>query len=165
MEKQTCILHQNHECIGREKFPINGKAQCCKQEIADEQLIAQSVIDAIDDCMASQQSISKVCSRISYAADMINKCDIHRLEILPELKRFALLVYEFQDRILVETDILTLVCSYMKVVKDWLHEIVLDNVINNRIESMKADLSTLEMALGVCVIEPSFEENLSDIFF
>lgn len=170
MKYHKCIKNNNIKCLGREKFSVNGKMQCCKEEIADEYSIAQSVVDAIEDCHPSSQGISRVCTRISYAADAINKCcDVNRLEVLPELKRFALLVFENKERVLVEKEMLILVCSYLNVVKNWFRQSMLHEdfmtITNNCIESMKADLRTLEMALGICVLPSLLEESIDDIFF
>ena len=144
--------------------------QCCQEELADEYLIAQNVVDAIEDCSPTHQSLSRVCSRISYAADTIDKGqDSARQEVLGELKRFALLVYQNKERILDEKEILSLVCSFVQVVKSWFtHSVLKENFFRtaeNHVDSIKADLAMLEMALGFCVLMPACEEDLDAIFF
>lgn len=162
--------NKTHRCIGRDKFPINGKLDCCKEQIEDEYLIAQSVIDAIEDCSATKYSIERVCSRISFAADTIDNCqEDDREEIFPEFKRFALLTYQNRERILEENEILNLVFSFVNVVKNYFHQSFMSNNLyyraSNTIDSIKADLYTIEMALGICVLMPYNEETLDDIFF
>ncbi|MDD5717982.1 MAG: hypothetical protein PHW64_09330 [Sulfuricurvum sp.] len=168
MNHNKCI-NEYSRCIGREKFPINGKIICCKVHIEDELFIAQSVIDAIDDCSATKFSIERVCSRISFASDAISIHKDDDREVLHEFKRFALLIYEHRKRIIDEKEHLDLVCSFVNVVKNWFNYSFLNNscrdTILNTLDSIKADLSTLEMALGVCLFIPSYPENLDDIFF
>lgn len=163
-------INKSHTCIGKEKFPINGKMACCKEQMEDEYLIVQSVIDAIEDCSATKCCIERVCSRISFAADTIDKCEENNSkEILSEFKRFALLTYQNRERILEESETLNLVCSFVHVVKNWFNQSLmsnnLHNCVSNTIDSIKADIYTLEMALGVCVIMPYDEEMIDDIFF
>lgn len=166
---KLCI-YKTHKCIGREKFPINGRMACCKEQMEDEYSIVQGVIDAIEDCSATKCSIERVCSRISFAADAIDKYEkSDRKEILPEFKRFALLTYQNRERILEENEMLNLVCSFVHVVKNWFNQSFMSNNLHNcasnTIDSIKADIYTLEMALGVCVLMPYNEEMIDDIFF
>lgn len=103
MNYQKCIKNNKNICIGREKFLINGKVHCCYEEIADEHFIALSLIDAIEDCRPTRDNMSMICSRLSYATDMISFAgDTEKTEVFFEFKRFTRLVYEHQERILSE---------------------------------------------------------------
>lgn len=167
---RKCIINNQYLCIGREKFSINGKQDCCYQEIADELSIAQGIVDAIEDYHPNSQNISQICSRISYGTEVINTQGYpERIEIFHELKRFSVLIYEHKEHIVSEQNLLDMVGSFIKFVKDWFDSAVLNNTLHlvaeNCLDSIRADLHMLEMSLGVCVLMPVGEENLDDIFF
>lgn len=167
---QKCIINNQYLCIGREKFHINGKLNCCHEELADEISIAQSIVDTIEDFFHTADSISKICSRISYATDVIStKGNPERDEIFYELKRFSVLVYEHQERIIEEPALLDLTGSFINFVKGWFDTSFLNNTLHlmadNCLDSIRADLHMLEMSLGICTLMPVAEESLDDIFF
>lgn len=171
MKYHKCITNKDSNCLGREKFPVNGKIVCCREEIEDEYLIAQGVLDAIDEYSSTHNAIMRICSRISYASDVINKhADLNRSEVLPELKRFAILIYECIGRILEDNNLLQLLHSFMQVIRNWFNHSFMQLYAHSDAsgvftDSIKSDLQTLEMALGVCVLFPSMDDNMDDIFF
>ncbi|MDH5465400.1 MAG: hypothetical protein OEW60_07185, partial [Thiovulaceae bacterium] len=67
-----------------------------------------------------------------------------------------------------DNDIRGLAMSFSNGLKDWFsHKYIKPNNfynISNFSQSLKADLATLEMALGVCVIEPH-SDDIDDLFF
>lgn len=167
---RKCIKNNEYLCIGREKFHINGKLDCCHEEVADEISIAQNIVDAIEDYCPTVDNISKICSRISYATDVIStRGHPERNEIFYELKRFSILVYEHQERIISEQALSDLAGSFINFVKGWFNSSILNNTLHlmatNCLDSIRADLHMLEMSLGVCTIMPVAEESLDDIFF
>lgn len=160
---------KNTKCLGRERFSINGKTECCKVQVSDEIEIAQGVVDSIDDYL-TPESMLTVCSRISYATAVIHKgwsADVDQTMML--FKRFSVLVYEYRNRILEDDNRMKLYLSFTNIVKKWFMVAILhDNhtyLPENYLDSINADLQTLEMALGVCVLPELEESDLDDLFF
>jgi hypothetical protein len=157
-------------CIGREKVACNIPAPCCQTEIAEEKELALSIIDAIDDCDMKEAHLLRVSSKLSYAADVINKNNEHELiEILPVIKRFSLLLFEYRDKILNDTSINELTCSFVHVVKGWFSSYFLTDRHayhrpTNLRQSILADIATVEMVLGVCMLDHD-EAQIDDLFF
>lgn len=130
----------------------------------------QSLSDAIDDYSKCFSSILKLSSRLSYTAYVIhNKSDESTIEVLSLLKRYSILLYESRMRILEDDSLDTLIYTFNSEVQKWLNEQFLYTSIRNTqlfsLQSLHADLQTIEMALGLCVIEPSKDESLCELFF
>lgn len=158
------------ECIGRDCRDLSQAIKlCCREEIKEEKEIVQNLIDAIEDCDYSKQSLQRVGSKLSYAASIINKNDENELmDILPVVKRFSLLLYEFQDKIQYDSTIGNIACSFISELKKWFSYRFLQEFSSFehpvQAQSITADLNTIEMALGVCMIEVS-DDSLDDLFF
>lgn len=156
-------------CLGRDGRELLKHGLCCKEEIREEQIIAQTVIDAINDCSRDQTSLQRVSSKFSYAAQVINKNDDdERIEVLSVVQRFSILIYEFQDKILHDTTIGDLACSFAKELQRWfVYQFFQTSdhyVLPVQRESILADINTIEIALGVCIIADT-NDSLDDLFF
>lgn len=156
-------------CLGRDSQNHCQFKLCCKEEIQDEIEIAQNVIDAINDCSPNKESLLKVSSTLSYAAQVINKNEEEeRIEVLPIIHRFSVLIHEFQEKILLDTDITNLACSFSNELQKWFRLHFLEGVEHNfalvQRQSILADINTIEMALGLCMIEDC-SDSLDDLFF
>ncbi len=165
---KKCIQSTN-SCIGRDCRDFSALSLCCKEEIEDERAIAQNVVDAISDCSRDKYSIQNVSSKLSYAAQVINRSvEEERMEVFPIIQRFSVLIYEFQDKILHDTTIADLTCSFSNELQKWFSQHFLKSpefeLIPIQRQSIISDINTIEMALGVCMIETP-EETLDDIFF
>lgn len=170
---RTCIK-STKICIGRDcrEFEIKGNAElCCLEEIKEEKEIVQNIIDTIDDCTRCKESLLKISSKLSYGANVINNNGEDELiEVLPLIKRFSLLVYEFREKILQDPSIVDLTCSFNNEIKGWLSYTFLADIYPNQHpiqrQSIVSDMNTVEMALGVCMLEEYFDESsLDDLFF
>lgn len=165
-------IKSNDECIGRdcrELIMVGSKAICCKEEINDEIEIVQNIIDTIDDYAKDIKKLYKVSSKLSYAAHVINnRGDEDLCEILNIAKRFSMLLHEFQEKIVNDYTISDLALSFTNELQKWFsqHFLKESNIFSDDINlpSIIADMSTLEMALGVCMIDHS-SECLDDLFF
>ncbi len=161
------------KCIGRDsrEFSICSMNKlCCRDEIRDEIELAQCIVDAIDDCSKDQNSLINVSSKLSYAASVINKNDEENLmEVLPIVQRFSLLMYEYKEKILSDFTTSELVCSFTHELKKWFSYSFLDDEVNCQLntqrQSILADINTVEMALGSCMMVQENTESLDDLFF
>ncbi|MDX1295779.1 MAG: hypothetical protein R3302_05920 [Sulfurimonadaceae bacterium] len=138
-------------------------------EIAEEKELALSIIDAIEDCNLQEAHLLRISSKLSYAADVINKNNDHELiEILPVIKRFSLLLFEYRDKILNDSSVSDLTCSFVQVVKGWFASYFLTSSqtyqTTNLRQSILADIATVEMVLGVCMLDHD-ESLIDDLFF
>jgi hypothetical protein len=160
-------------CLGRDcrDLPIRSNIEiCCREELLEEKAVVQNVIDAIDDCSIDQESLLKISSKLSYATHIINtNGDDELIEILPLIKRFSSLLYEFKEKILSEHSISDLACSFTNEIKSWFSYHFLAETYPNQHPVLKqsiiADMNTIEMALGICMIETYDESSLDDLFF
>lgn len=165
-------IKDSTECIGRDCrdiTAINGSGICCLEEIQSERDIAQSIVDAIDDCIRDQESLLRVSSKLSFAAHTINHNEEEELlAVLPITKRFSQLLYEFQDKIVHEQTIGDLTCSFVHELQRWFSYRFLEETSGfehpAHYKSIAADINTIEMALGVCMLETP-ESCLDDLFF
>lgn len=130
-----------------------------------------SLINTIDDCAKDHKSLLKVSSKLSYAAHTINKNnEEERIEVLPVVKRFSFLLYEFQDKILHDSTTRDLACTFTHEVQKWFRYRFLGDEYPFsppvQYQSILADMNTIEMGLGVCML-PIYSENdsLDDLFF
>lgn len=170
---RTCIKDPI-PCIGRDCRDLNlhGKlALCCREEIQDEKETVLNLIDTLDDCAKNHESLLKVSSKLSYAAHTINKNNEKDLiEVLPVIKRFSLLLHEFQDKILSDSTIRDLTCTFTHEVQKWFrYRFLRDEYpfsLPVQYQSILADMNTIEMGLGVCMI-PVYgdDDSLDDLFF
>ena len=170
---KTCI-QDTSACIGRDcrELPVNGNfSLCCLEEIREEKEIVQNIIDTIEDCVQGEDSLLKISSKLSYGAQIINtNRDDELIEILPLVNRFSLLLYEFKEKILSEHGIAELACSFTNEIKGWFSYKFLSEVYPQQnpvlLQSICADMNTIEMALGVCMLEKYWDESdLDDLFF
>lgn len=171
MEK---CLKSHDICIGRgcRELAFKGNFElCCLEEIIAEKEIVQNIIDTIEDCVQGQESLLKISSKLSYGATVINSNkDEELMEMLPLVKRFSLLIYEFKEKILNEHTIAELTCSFTNEIKGWFTYKFLAEAYPHQapiqLQSINADMSTIEMALGVCMLEEYWDESdLDDLFF
>lgn len=168
---KTCI-RRTSTCIGRDCKELTANrnlALCCLEEIKEEKEIVQNIIDTIDDCVQGQESLLKISSKLSYGANIINtNGDDELIEVLPLINRFSMLLYEFKEKILNEGCITELACSFTNEIKGWFSYKFLAEAYPQQspvfFQSINADMSTIEMALGVCMIEAS-DDSLDDLFF
>lgn len=166
-------LKSKQVCIGRgcKELALEGNFElCCLEEIREEKEIVQHIIDTIDDCVQDQDNLLKVSSKLSYGAHIINtNGDEELIEVLPIIKRFSLLIYEFKEKILNEHCITELTCSFTNEIKAWLAFKFLAETYPHQypvlLQSISADMNTIEMALGVCMLEIYDESSLDDLFF
>jgi len=165
-------LREPKACIGRDcrDIKVNGVASlCCREEIMEEQSLVQSIVDSIDDCSKDINSLQKISSKLSFAAHIINHNGNEELiEILPILKRFSLLMYEYKETIVDDCTTGNLFCSFIQEVKKWLTDsFLVEYSFNNSLTqraSMISDITTIEMTLGVCMID-EYSDSIDDLFF
>lgn len=168
---KKCIKNST-ECIGRDSreiTAINGAKVCCLEEIQSEKDIAQNIVDSIEDCRRDKDSLLRVSSKLSFAAHTINHNEEEELlTVLPTTKRFSLLLYEFQDKIVHDQTIGDLTCSFVHELQKWFSYRFLEETSSfehpAHYKSIVADINTVEMALGVCMLETP-ESCLDDLFF
>lgn len=171
---KKCI-NEDKICIGRDcrVLKSNGLSSiCCYNEVFEEIELVQLLIDVIDDYSHDSGKLKDVCSKLSYAANVINKVNDEELEtVLPIASRFSYLAYDCRDKIENDVDIETLVSSFIQELKKWFQHRFLhcdENIESVSIQkSIVADISTIEMALGVCILDNSEEEfdSFDDMFF
>lgn len=169
---KKCIK-SNLKCIGRDsrEFSIFGmKKLCCLDEIKDEIDIAQCIVDAINDCSKDYSSLINVSTKLSYASSVINKNNEDNLmEVLPIVQRFSLLMYEYKEKILSDCTIGEIVCSFTHELQKWFNYSFLDEEVSYKLDSQRqsivADINTVEMALGSCMMVYENTESLDDLFF
>lgn len=161
-------------CIGRDSRDLNlpGKLElCCREEIQDEKETVLNLIDTIDDCAKDHESLLKVSSKLSYAAHTINRNNEEELiEVLPVVKRFSLLLHEFQDKILSDNTIRDLTCTFTHEVQKWFrYRFLRDEYpfsLPVQYQSILADMNTIEICLGVCMLPVQCDnDSLDDLFF
>ena len=160
---------ENTMCINRDKVLTQGSVMCCRDEIDEERDVIIDVIDAIEDCHNNASTVMRCSSKLSYLSDILNaNDDIELRESLPEIKRFSYLIYDFSQKIQEDPEIRALAMTFSNGLKDWFsHKFIKANTfynISNFTQSLKADLSTLEMALGVCCLD-NHHQDLDDLFF
>jgi len=156
-------------CLGRDCQDFTHAELCCKEEIQEEIAIAQNIVDAISDCTRNKESLQQISSKLSYAAQVINKNEEEeRIEVFPIIRRFSVLIYEFQEKILHDSTIAELTCSFSNELQRWFTQHFLSGTDHSLMpvqrQSIIADINTIEMALGVCMIE-DHSESLDDLFF
>ena len=170
-DKRLCINLEN-TCLGRRnKIVCNGTTVCCLDEIKEEREIALSVVDAIEAAIASCPdpiSMIRISNRLSYASEVINKeISTTLAETLTLFKRTGILMFEHREKIISDPTLGELVCSFVQVIKEWFNRTFISSEqsygIYNELDSLKSDLSSIEMALGVCMLP--LEESFDDIFF
>ncbi len=167
---KQCIK-EDRSCLGRDCREFsNVISLCCYEEVKEEKEVVQNLIDAIEDCNHSKESLHKICSQLSYAASIINHNNEEELqEIFPIVKRFSLLLYEFQEKILHDHTIGDIVYSFVNELHKWFSYRFLSGVTPFehpvQYQSIVADINTIEMALGICMIENYDDDSLDDLFF
>ncbi len=159
-------------CAGRECRDLSEAFRhCCREEIEEEKHIVLSLIDAIDDCTNCESSLTTVSSRLSYASNVIyhNNDDAIK-EVMPIIRRFSTLLYESKEKILTDSTLTELTFSFVQEIKAWFSYTFLREMYPFQKfvqpQSIAADISTIEMALGICMIEePEEDFALDDLFF
>ena len=156
-------------CVGRDSRELSTRI-CCLEEIEAEQEIALNIVDTIDDCRRDKDSLLRVSSRLSYGAHVINdNGEEARLAVLPIIKRFSQLLYEFQDKILQDKTVGDLIYSFAHELQRWFsyHFLETSSTIQHPVQhqSISADINTIEIALGVCMILTADDASLDDLFF
>jgi hypothetical protein len=172
-ESMRNCINSPVRCIGRDSRDIQtrgNKILCCKEEIQDEKDTVLNLIDTIDDCAKDKNSLLKVSSKLSYAAHTINKNDEKELiEVFGVVKRFSLLMHEFQDKILTEKTTSDLVCTFTHEVQKWFRYRFLQDeypfAVPVQYQSILADINIIEMGLGVCMLSDHYDDSLDDLFF
>ena len=168
---KKCIK-ESAACIGRDCrdiTTINGVKICCLEEIQGERDIAQNIVDCIDDYVRDQDSLLRVSSKLSFAAHTINhNQEEELLAVLPIIKRFSQLLHEFQDKIMHDQTIGDLTCSFVHELQRWFSyrflEAASDFEHPAHYKSIVADINTVEMALGICMLDAP-DSSLDDLFF
>lgn len=169
---KQCI-RTSKPCLNRgcQELSIAGDFKlCCAEEIEEEQEIVQSIIDAIDDSIKDQESLRHISCKLSYGANTINQNNEEDLiQVLPIIRRFSQLIYEFQEKILHDDAIGDLVYSFAHEIQRWLgyNFFEQNNLYQHPIQaqSIIADMNTIEMALGLCIIDECSDDSLDDLFF
>lgn len=162
-------------CVGRDYKELqNGSLVkvCCMVEITEEIELVQTIIDIIDDCLIDFDKLKRLSSKLTYATHTINKNSDDALVLMFNyINRFSNLIYEYHDRIISDSDICQLVKSFTKELKKWLQHKFLYLSEYGDIEmiekSISADINTIEMLLGICMVESSesFDDDFDDMFF
>ena len=160
-------------CLGDDCQEYTDKptlASCRREEIKDEQYLIQNLIDMIDDCRCEIEYLQKYSSKLSYAAQIINKNINNELtEILSVIQRSSLLIYEYAEKIIQSSDISELIKSFSGELKKWLIDHFLTDthctLYSVQVPSIVSDISTIEMALGVCMLSDVCEDPLESMFF
>ena len=168
---EHCLISEK-TCLGREKSIACKTPICCIEESNDEREMALNIIDTIDTISASgfeEAYMVRLSSKLSYAADTINKNSQDELmSILPIIKRFALLLFEFRKKIIIDKSLSNVVYSFTQVIKGWFSNyFICDNYLHttkNLSESRQIDLQSIELALELCAL-PEHDNSLDDIFF
>lgn len=170
---RTCIKGPA-PCIGRDCRDLKlrkGQVLCCREEIQDEKDTVLNLIDTIDDCAKDHKSLLRVSSKLSYAAHTINKNgEDDLIEVLPVIKRFSLLLHEFQEKILNDKSISDLTCTFTHEVQKWFrYRFLRDEYpfsLPVQYQSILADMNIIEMGLGVCMLPVHCDnDSLDDLFF
>lgn len=164
-------LEKNIICVGRDyRVFSNGSfvRSCCINEINEEIELVQTIVDIIDDCSVDFKNLKRLSSRLSYAAHTINKNNDYALmEMFPVINRFATLIYEYKDKIVHDSDIRQLAMSFTMELKKWFQQKFLfsTEILNIEIiqKSILVDINTIEMSLGICMID--FDDDFDDMFF
>lgn len=169
MQIERICINSNKPCLGRDKIEYMGYQICCKEEICEEIHLALSIVDAIEDCRLNEQHILAVASKLSFAAHIINKNDEAELfDMMPVVHRFALLIFEYRKKILTDELTAKMTCSFAQLLKQWFYHYFVEPehaaLQSNRVASLQADMQSIEMALGVCMIAQNNSE-LDDLFF
>lgn len=169
---KKCIKNTT-PCIGRDcrELIVRGNLElCCREEIREEKETVLGLIDTIDDWSRDQASLLKVSCRLSYAAHTINKNGEEELiEVLPVVKRFSLLMHEFQEKILNDKTTGELVRTFTHELQRWFRYRFLkeEHPCEHAVayQSILADMNTIEMGLGVCMLFEEFDDSLDELFF
>lgn len=154
---------------GKEYRLIKGK--CCLDEVKEDKEIIQAAVDCIESCEKSTNSLSEIASKISYTTSLINhNNEIDLIEVLPLLKRYSMLLFEFRDKIISDESISTIIYSFNIELLKWfkLRFLQVNTFIESNnlpYQSIVADFQTVEMSLGVCMIECPDDGSLDDLFF
>ena len=169
-EKIHCIRNEHTSCILRDKVATRYCMSCCKDDMEEEKDIIQSAMDVLDDFYPSEIMIDSVSNRLSYLANTVNtgnNSDLKELFII--IKQFSLILHEHKERILQESDLMSLVMSYFSVIDEWLQSTFFEEDSSQRSDnyyaSIKADFQSIEMALGISAMVEENYADLDDLFF
>jgi len=168
---KQCITTSKH-CLGRDTRELSTQCNiqlCCRDEIKEEKEIVQNIIDTIDYCSRDISGLLRISSKFSYGSTVINSNKDECLaEVLSVVRRFSLLMYEFQDKIIHDSTIGDLSFSFISELQRWFAHQFLDTtdptIFPVQRESILSDINTIEMALGVCLIQNT-HDSLDDLFF
>lgn len=144
--------------------------KCCLDEVREDQEIVQNVMDTLSDGKMCPNSLKRIASKLSYASNLLNhNNESDLLEIMPLLKRYAVILFEFTDKILNDNNIYNLIKSLNIELEKWFelrfmnaNHYLADSGLN---KSIISDIQTVEMSLGMCVLEQSCEDSIEDLFF
>ena len=171
-DEQTiyCIKHQNKKCILRDKVASPYCISCCLDDITEEREIIQNTVDALDDFQPNEVMLRHLSTKLSFAANTVNTTkDSELKELLHILKQLAAILHEYSEQILNSKDITMLVVSYLNVIRDWLESSFLSEAVSSRVnnytDSIRADFQSIEMALGLGMVDEDIYDNLDDLFF
>jgi len=168
---KQCIKAPNI-CLGRDSRELSTRCNiqlCCRDEIKEEKEIVQNIIDTIDYCSRDISGLLRISSKFSYGSTVINSNKDEGLaEVLSVVRRFSLLIYEFQDKIIHDSIIGDLSFSFISELQRWFEYQFLNTTSSTNFPVQRAsilsDINTIEMALGVCIIEDN-TDSLDDLFF
>lgn len=170
----TYCIKESTPCIGRDcrdltEISAIARDICCKDEIKEEKEIALSVLDCIEDCSRTQESLIRVTSRLSFAASTINGTHNHEVQtVLSVIRRFATLAFSKKEEILQDMTLGNLVCTFVQELKGWFAYNFLLALYPHQYpiqtQSLLADIETIEMAFGACALTYQ-EALLDDLFF
>lgn len=165
-----CIRKKDKPCILRDKVASAVCMSCCHDDLADEKEVIQNTIDAIDDFFPSSTMLQHVSTKLSFTANIMNSSNNSELqELLHIIKQLAAILHEYPEQILNNPDIMTLVSSYLNIIRDWFDDTFISETsslqANNYTDSIRADFQSIEMALGISDIEDDYCDDLDDLFF
>lgn len=165
-----CIREKDRKCLLRDKVASTYCMHCCLDDIKEEKEVIQSAVDAIDDFQPNDIMIRHVSTKLSFIANTMSTGKNNDLkELLHILKQLAAILHEHSEKILASEDITMLVTSYLNVIRDWLESTFLSETVSSQAEnytdSIRADFQSIEMALGICMIDEDVYDDLDDLFF
>lgn len=165
-----CIKKNGVTCLLRDKVASKHSMMCCLDDIIEEKEVIQSTVDAIEDFFPSSTMLRNVATKLSFVANTMNTTNDKELEeLLLVVKQLTFILHEYSQQILNDGDITTLVSSHLSVISEWfkstfLQESTFYQTLNYN-DSIKADLQTIEMALGISEIDFDEYGDLDDLFF
>ncbi len=169
-KKINCIKNKDQTCLLRDKVASTYCMNCCLDDIAEEKEVIQNAVDALDDFYPSELMLRHVSTKLSFVAHTINTTNNPDLkELLHIVQQLACILHEYSEQILNSEDITMLVSSYLNGIRDWFEFTFLSKTIgsqaSNYNDSIRADFQSIEMALGISIINEDIYDDLDDLFF